>query len=223
MKSNPALDRCVAILAIAGLALLAVMGSFDSASAQSRRDGKRDEFGQSRAAGAPLFAVVALGDQRVTIYDAEGKILQSPVSTGATGYETPPAYSVVQKKAVHSPMSTRTATCPSCSASRGRASPFTPGAAGPARLARLRAPAARVRPAPLRPDRYRPARDRGARYIAQRHCPPALFKPNPARRGVPATPPSLRPPAAKRQDKSWRRIVRERHPFIARHGQPRRS
>ena len=102
MKSNPALDRCVAVLAIAGLALLAVMGSFDWAGAQSRRDGKRDEFGPSRTAGAPLFAVVSLSDQRVTIYDANGKILQSPVSSGATGYETPAGiYSVVQKKAVH--------------------------------------------------------------------------------------------------------------------------
>ena len=32
-----------------------------------------------------MLAIVSLSDQRVTIYDAEGKILQSPVSTGATG------------------------------------------------------------------------------------------------------------------------------------------
>ena len=49
-----------------------------------------------------MLAIVSLSDQRVTIYDAEGKILQSPVSTGSTGYETPAGiYSVVQKKAVH--------------------------------------------------------------------------------------------------------------------------
>jgi hypothetical protein len=101
MKSKPALDRCIAILATAGLAILAVDG-IDSASAKSGRDGKRDEISQSRRAGAPILAIVSLGDQRVTIYDAEGKILQSPVSTGATGYETPVGiYSVVQKKAVH--------------------------------------------------------------------------------------------------------------------------
>ena len=57
---------------------------------------------QSRPAGPPILAIVSLSDQRVTIYDAEGKILQSPVSTGSTGYETPAGiYSVVQKKAVH--------------------------------------------------------------------------------------------------------------------------
>lgn len=99
MKSLRALDRCIAILAIAGLALTA---SIDPTGAKSGRDAKRDEFGQSRTAGTPILAIVSLSDQRVTIYDAEGKILQAPVSTGATGYETPAGiYSVVQKKEVH--------------------------------------------------------------------------------------------------------------------------
>src|SRR5262249_16334618 len=45
---------------------------------------------------------VSLSAQRVTIYDAEGKTLQAPVSTGSTGYETPAGvYSVVQKKEMH--------------------------------------------------------------------------------------------------------------------------
>ena len=55
-----------------------------------------------RAPACPILAIVSLSDQRVTIYDAEGKILQSPVSTGATGLETPAGiFSVVQKKEVH--------------------------------------------------------------------------------------------------------------------------
>src|SRR5262245_55698160 len=50
------------------------------------RESKREPAGQSRnVEGAPLLAVVALGEQRVTIYNARGKMLQSPVSTGATG------------------------------------------------------------------------------------------------------------------------------------------
>ena len=48
------------------------------------------------------MAVVSLADQRVTIYDANGKILRAPVSTGQTGYETPAGiYSVIQKEAEH--------------------------------------------------------------------------------------------------------------------------
>ena len=70
---------------------------------QYRRETKSEPAGQSRnVEGAPLLAVVALGEQRVTIYNAQGKMLQSPVSTGATGLETPAGiYSVVQKEEFH--------------------------------------------------------------------------------------------------------------------------
>lgn len=99
MKFTPALGRSAAFLAVATLVLTA---SIAPADAKSGRDAKRAEFGQSRSAGAPMLAIVSLSDQRVTIYDAEGKVLQSPVSSGATGYETPAGiYSVVQKKEVH--------------------------------------------------------------------------------------------------------------------------
>jgi len=49
-----------------------------------------------------MLAIVALGEQQVTIYNAHGKMLQSPVSTGARGLETPAGiYSVVQKEEFH--------------------------------------------------------------------------------------------------------------------------
>jgi len=68
-----------------------------------RREAKREPASQSRNVnGAPLLAVVALGEQHITIYNAHGKMLQSPVSSGATGLETPAGiYSVVQKEEVH--------------------------------------------------------------------------------------------------------------------------
>jgi lipoprotein-anchoring transpeptidase ErfK/SrfK len=70
---------------------------------QYRHKGKPNPAGQSRnVEGAPLLAVVALGEQRVTIYNAHGKMLQSPISTGAAGLETPAGiYSVVQKEEFH--------------------------------------------------------------------------------------------------------------------------
>jgi L,D-transpeptidase catalytic domain len=102
MKAIPALGRFAVVFAMVALGLLTAMGSLQSASARNSRDANRDELAQSRRAGPPMLAIVSLSDQRVTIYDAEGKILQSPVSTGSTGYETPAGiYSVVQKKAVH--------------------------------------------------------------------------------------------------------------------------
>jgi len=79
------------------ISLAVPMVYMDPASAAGRRDtpGQLDS-------SAPLLAIVSLSDQRVTIYDAGGRTLQSPVSTGAKGYETPAGiYSVVQKKEIH--------------------------------------------------------------------------------------------------------------------------
>jgi hypothetical protein len=45
---------------------------------------------------------VSLSGQHVTIYDAEGKILRAPVSTGQTGYETPAGiFSILEKNREH--------------------------------------------------------------------------------------------------------------------------
>ena len=57
---------------------------------------------QGRLAGPPVLAVVALKEQRVTVYDAEGPILRAPISSGRTDYETPVGvFSVLQKEAEH--------------------------------------------------------------------------------------------------------------------------
>ena len=89
--------RRAAIILAAGLVAGAMVSCPDSAAARSGR-----EIVEARPAGVPLMAIVALGEQRITVYDAQGKILQAPVSTGQTGYETPAGiYSVIQKEAEH--------------------------------------------------------------------------------------------------------------------------
>ena len=96
--------RCVAILTIAGVAgLVAAASPMERASAATRDRGPQwDEITQSRSVGTPVMAIVSLKEQRVTIYDDEGPILRSSVSTGQTGYETPVGiYSVLQKEAEH--------------------------------------------------------------------------------------------------------------------------
>ena len=78
-----------------------------------------------RAAGEPVMAIVSLRRQQITIYDAEGWILRAPVSTGQSGRETPAGvFSVIRKKPSTTPTYTTTPTCPICSASPGRGSPF---------------------------------------------------------------------------------------------------
>src|SRR5262245_690112 len=94
----------LAALAPAALAtaLLTLWGDCAVARSSREREAKHDDSVLSRPAGQPLMAIVALGEQRVTIYDADGRILRAPVSTGQTGYETPAGvYSVIEKRAEH--------------------------------------------------------------------------------------------------------------------------
>jgi L,D-transpeptidase catalytic domain len=62
----------------------------------------KEEAIETRPAGEPLMAIVALHEQRITVYDANGWILRAPVSSGQVGRETPAGiFSVIQKEAEH--------------------------------------------------------------------------------------------------------------------------
>ena len=74
----------------ARITLLALLLLALGAPAQAKSRERHDAEEASRPlAGPPVLAVVALSEQHVTIYDAEGKVLRAPVSTGQSGYETP--------------------------------------------------------------------------------------------------------------------------------------
>jgi L,D-transpeptidase catalytic domain len=95
-------NRSRIMFAVATGAALLLTGSDGSAWAQKSRKATRYESVQSRPAGTPLVAIVALRNQRITIYDTDGWILRAPISSGQTGYETPAGiYSVIQKEAEH--------------------------------------------------------------------------------------------------------------------------
>lgn len=88
-------------------ALMALAGGLapDHASAQERRL-RRPPRGPAQAVKPPpppMLAVVGLKEQRVRIYDSAGvQMLESSVSSGQDGYETPPGiFSVVQKEFEH--------------------------------------------------------------------------------------------------------------------------
>src|SRR5262245_43917940 len=89
----------------AGASLIGVAAGLLAFSVEvaSATSGRETGYGGSRGAAArPVMAIVSLSDQRVSIYDAEGRILESPVSTGSPGYETPAGiFSIVQKKEEH--------------------------------------------------------------------------------------------------------------------------
>src|SRR5262245_18256833 len=95
----------LAVAALVGTAVDALVGTWAAgpATARSPRDGKkREEAVYLRPTGVPVMAVVSINQQRVTVYDADGAMLRAPVSTGKTGYETPPGvFSVLEKKVEH--------------------------------------------------------------------------------------------------------------------------
>jgi hypothetical protein len=83
-------------------ALVALIAAPDPAVAASRHAERAVENIAPREAGAPIMAIVSLKSQQVTIYDADGRILRAPVSSGQKGRETPAGvFSVIEKDADH--------------------------------------------------------------------------------------------------------------------------
>jgi hypothetical protein len=94
----------VAGVALIGIAAGLVALGVQAAGAQGDREEEYERRPRAHLSGAarPVLAIVSLGDQRISLYGAGGKIQESPVSTGATGYETPAGiFSIVQKKEFH--------------------------------------------------------------------------------------------------------------------------
>jgi len=95
------LPRIPNLAFVAGLAA-ALAGSVNLADAKTTRGRQPVESIESRATGDPMLAIVSLRDQRITVYDAKGWILRSPVSSGQKGRETPAGiFSVIQKVEDH--------------------------------------------------------------------------------------------------------------------------
>jgi hypothetical protein len=109
--TRPAATRARPVVArIATLAALAALIAVPLTVPHAARAGSRhhtpahraSEAEAPRAAGTPLMAIVSLRDQQVTVYDADGWILRSPVSTGMKGRETPAGvFAVIQKERDH--------------------------------------------------------------------------------------------------------------------------
>jgi hypothetical protein len=91
------LARC----GVAGLTACFALGAVGELAAATA-DWEQEAGRVVHRAGKARPAIVALRQQRVTFYDREGRMARAPVSTGATGLETPAGvYSVVQKEPLH--------------------------------------------------------------------------------------------------------------------------
>lgn len=93
---------------ILSIGLLSLILSFPSP-VTAQDGGRRGENAASRGGkdvkarpAGPLYAVVSIGEQRISVYNGEGLVARAPVSTGKRGHSTPTGvFSVVQKKRYH--------------------------------------------------------------------------------------------------------------------------
>src|SRR5215471_3377641 len=89
-----------AIVTLAAMAALVALTA--DAAAREARSAPTTEATAPREAGEPIMAIVSIGSQQVTFYDADGWILRAPVSTGTTGRETPAGvFAVIEKQKDH--------------------------------------------------------------------------------------------------------------------------
>ena len=92
--------RVSAIVTLAAMATLATLPA--DAAARQARPAPTTEATAPREAGEPIMAIVSIGSQQVTFYDADGWILRAPVSTGTTGRETPAGvFAIIEKQKDH--------------------------------------------------------------------------------------------------------------------------
>ena len=85
---------------LAAIAALAALTA--DAAARQARPAPTTEVTAPRVAREPIMAIVSIGSQQVTFYDADGSILRAPVSTGTTGRETPAGvFAIIEKQKDH--------------------------------------------------------------------------------------------------------------------------
>lgn len=74
----------------------------DATSASKSKAKSKEPAVAERAAQGPLVINVSLSRQRLTVYDANGPIASSPVSSGRVGYATPTGvFTILQKRRMH--------------------------------------------------------------------------------------------------------------------------
>ncbi len=108
-RALPHRHSLLSALALAALATVTFAGPADArrdryySEPEAEADSEAEQPKLDRPAGGqPRLAVVSLGDQRVTIYDAKGQVMQGPISSGATPNDTPPGiYAILQKNREH--------------------------------------------------------------------------------------------------------------------------
>ncbi len=92
------------LAATSSLALMAIASDPAAASRRERGEAAAREAAETKPVlpKGPLTVIVSTDRQRVSVWSADGKVVEAPVSTGRTGYETPHGiFSVLGKETMH--------------------------------------------------------------------------------------------------------------------------
>src|SRR5436305_8696005 len=101
-QSNAAMRRWGPPAVVTLTAMAALTALTAAAAARQARPVPTTEATAPREAGEPIMAIVSIGSQQVTFYDADGWILRAPVSAGTTGRETPAGvFAIIEKQKDH--------------------------------------------------------------------------------------------------------------------------
>ena len=93
--------RLIASLAAASCLVLSFAMS-DLAAARARQGGAAGKTEEPAPPEAPLFFVISLSKQQVSVYSPKGLYAQSPVSTGQPGHPTPTGiFTILGKELYH--------------------------------------------------------------------------------------------------------------------------
>jgi len=96
------LRRGCALAALALFSQLAAPPALAQAEPRSRQKERAAEQLKPLASEGPLLMLVSLNQQRMYVYDGNGLVVQTRVSSGRTGHETPVGiYSILEKKIDH--------------------------------------------------------------------------------------------------------------------------
>src|SRR5688572_20874617 len=99
-KSSSSRNSPVSASKSLGVALAVVLAG--SAHAREARNPDWEKIAGGRQAEKPILAVIGLEQQKITVYDSAGPILQAPISTGRRSYETPAGiFTILQKNRDH--------------------------------------------------------------------------------------------------------------------------
>ena len=78
------------------------VATFSSITEARTKSSRWEDLSAGRTPGDVILAVVALAQQKITLYDAKGPVRRASISTGRDDYETPAGvFSVLQKEEEH--------------------------------------------------------------------------------------------------------------------------